>query len=84
LRIEPAADHLRLVLDARAAFGPGYVGKVRKHRILTSPDLSDGSWLHLQGIDIISGDNLSHSVEIDPAPAPAFYRAATWLEETTH
>lgn len=83
LRIEPAAAHLRLVLDARAAFGPGYLGKVRKHRILTSPDLSDGSWLPLQGMDIISGDNLSHPFEIDPTPAPAFYRAASWLEETS-
>jgi unsaturated rhamnogalacturonyl hydrolase len=84
LRIEPTAapPSLRLVLDARAAFGPGYLGKDRNHRILTSPDLSDGSWLPLHGDDLITGDNLSHSIEIIPTRAPAFYRAAIQLEES--
>jgi unsaturated rhamnogalacturonyl hydrolase len=84
LRIEPSvtAGSLRLALHARAAFGPGYVGKVRNHRILTSPDLSAGSWLPMPGQDIIQGDNLDRFIGIIPTSSPTFYRTATWLEES--
>jgi hypothetical protein len=88
LRIEPSATAgslrlaLRLALHARAAFGPGYVGKVRNHRILTSPDLSADSWLPMPGQEVIQGDNLDHFIGIVPTSSPTFYRTATWLGES--
>lgn len=83
LRIGPSspAGPLLLQLATRAAFGPGYLGKVRKHRILTSPDMAPGNWQPLPGSADIPADNLEHALPVGhPASPAAFYRAATWLE----
>lgn len=69
-----------LVLDARAAFGPGYAGKVRKFRLLTNPALDAGGWQVLPGYESITGDNLPRSIPIPDAEARRFYKAASWLE----
>ena len=77
--IDPAAG-LRLLLQTRAALGPGYVGKIRRYRIATSPELAPASWQTLPGHAAIAGDNLLHTLPV-AAPSPrAFYRAEIWLE----
>ncbi len=79
VELDPVAGP-RLLLQTRAALGPGYVGRTRRYRILTSPDLSPASWETLPGHATIAGDNLLHSLPV-AAPAPrAFYRAEIWLE----
>ena len=83
LRIEPSSPGgpLQLLLETRAAFGPGYVGKIRKHRILTSPDMTPGSWQPLADTADIPADNLMHTLPLGlPNQRAAFFRATTWLE----
>ena len=85
LRIEPTTPGgpLQLLLATRAAFGPGYFGKIRKHRILTSPDMAPGNWQPLANSANIIADNLVHTVPLDPPThLTAFFRASTWLEST--
>lgn len=74
------AGQPRLTLDARAAFGPGYTGKTRKFRILTSTTLDGGDWQVLPGYEAIPGDNLPRSIAPPDGGARRFYKAASWLE----
>jgi rhamnogalacturonyl hydrolase YesR len=71
---------LTLTLDARAAFGPGYVGKTRKFRVLSSPTLQAGDWQAVPGYESISGDNLPRVLPVSTDAGHRFYKLACWLE----
>jgi len=69
-----------LTLNARAAFGPGYVGRTRKFRILTSSTLGSGDWQPVPGWESITGDNLPRTLAIPADGNRRFYQVASWLE----
>ena len=69
-----------LVLDARAAFGPGYTGKIRKFRLLTNATLDAGGWQAVPGYEAVTGDNLPRSTAVPEAEERRFYKVAAWLE----
>ena len=80
IEVSDTPGMLRLVLESRAALGPGYVGKTRRYRVLTSPDLAAGSWQPLAGREPIDADNLAHAIPVTLPARAAFYRAEAWLE----
>ena len=82
LRIQNSATPgtAELILEARAAFGPGYVGKTRRFRLLASPDLAPGSWTPLPEPAPVSGDNLPRFIEVPLSGSSVFFRAECWLE----
>ena len=82
LRIEPAAHpgSYQLRLLPRGAIGPGYIGKTRRYRILSSPNPGTGPWLPLSGQNIIAGDNLPRVIPLETSAPAAFHRASSWLE----
>ena len=52
LRIgKSASGELEIGLQARAAFGPGYVGRTRKFRLLTSTSLDSNDWQVVPGYE---------------------------------
>jgi hypothetical protein len=71
---------VRLTLNARAAFGPGYSDKTRKFRLLTCNSLDSNGWLPVPDWESIPGDNLTHTFIIPAGSTRGFYRIATWLE----
>ena len=82
LRLETGPAGLGLVLMPRAALGAGYVGKVRRYRVLTSDTLEPGAWRAVPGLESVAGDNVPRTIAV-PVPAgenPVFYRAEAWLE----
>lgn len=78
IETEESGD-LRLTLHARAAFGPGYEGKTRRFRLLTSPSL-DGDWQAVPGWEAVPGDNLTHPLSVPKSDLRRFYKIAAWLE----
>ena len=84
MRIQPgAAGSLSLAFTARAAFGPGYAGMTRYHRIACSDSLTSESWLPLPGSERIPGKNLPVQIQLDPPhDERMFYRMECWLEPT--
>ena len=84
LRIQPgAAGSLSLAFTARAAFGPGYAGMTRYHRIACSDSLTSESWLPLPGSERIPGKNLPVQIQLDPPhDERMFYRMECLLEPT--
>lgn len=78
IEAEESGD-FRITLHARAAFGPGYEGKVRRFRLLTSPSL-DGDWQIVSGWESLQGDNLIHLLSVPKGGARRFYKIAAWLE----
>jgi hypothetical protein len=75
-----AADGLSIRLLPRAAFGPGYAGKTRKYRVVTSASLAPASWQAVPGYESISGDNVPVIIPVAVPVGPRFYRAEIWLE----
>jgi len=71
---------VELFLSPRPAFGPGYVDKTRRYRLLRSPDLAAGSWQPLPGHESIAADGIERTIPlVTPSPS-GFFRAETWLE----
>jgi rhamnogalacturonyl hydrolase YesR len=75
-----ASGHPVLTLNARAAFGPGYVGRARKFRVQTSSTLGAGDWHSVPGWESITGDNLPRTLAIPEDGGRRFYQVSSWLE----
>ncbi len=80
IRRSAESDHPELRLNARPAFGPGYLDKVRRYRVLRSPDLTPGSWSALPGYEAAPGDGLELAIPLSPPDPAVFFRAEAWLE----
>jgi unsaturated rhamnogalacturonyl hydrolase len=79
LSSDESGNH-QLLLYARAAFGPGYAGKLRKFRLQTSSTLDPADWQTVPGWESIVGDNLTRAFPVLAPDAHQFYRVAAWLE----
>lgn len=77
---DDGAGELILTVEARAAFGPGYVGKTRKFRVLASPSLEAGDWQAVAGYETIHGDNLTRAISVTTDSPRRFFKLACWLE----
>ncbi len=75
-----SVDGFGLRLLPRAAFGPGYAGKTRKYRVVTSTSLAPASWQAVPGYESISGDNVPIVIPVTATTGARFYRAEIWLE----
>ena len=75
-----SADGFRLRLLPLAAFGPGYAGKTRKYRVVTSTSLTPATWQAVPGYESISGDNIPIFIPVTASTGTRFYRAVIWLE----
>jgi rhamnogalacturonyl hydrolase YesR len=71
---------LNLTLNAHAAFGPGYVGKTRRFRIVSSTTLQTDDWQTVPGHESIAGDNLPRVIAVSNDNGRRFFKLACWLE----
>lgn len=65
LELEQSGGSTNLILNTRAAFGPGYQNKKRVYTILKSSDLTGNSWSELEGYEAVTGDNRRIVIELE-------------------